>query len=263
MRLHHRALTGRARRRGPALTAGLAGAAAALLWTVLSLGGGQAALTVAQAATIAVRPITAAVAEPRDDQTALPGVRAAGLAFPYWGDRFGWRATGMRTDRLDGRRLTTVFYRRGAARIAYTIVAGPALAARSRSTSRPRHALSTSTDGGRTIVTWMRRGHTCVLSGRDVPAGALQSLAGSELATGRGTEPAAPSGHEHDLPAGVPALELAVGIAHLLERVHPGDRDLQLAAVDQIGQLGQYLGAGSGRAAFGLGAVALGARPSR
>jgi hypothetical protein len=167
VRLHHRALAGRARRRGPTLTAGLVAASAALLWTVVSLGGGQAALTVAQAATIAVRPVTAAVAEPRDGQTALPGVRAAGLAFPYWGDRFGWQATGMRTDLLGGRRLTTVFYRRGAARIAYTIVGGPALPAR----------LTSWTDGGRTIVTWMRRGHTCVLSSRDVPAGELQRLA--------------------------------------------------------------------------------------
>jgi hypothetical protein len=179
VRMHHRALVGRARRRRPALTVGLAGAAGALTWTVLSLGGGQAALTVAQAATIAVRPVTAAVAEPRANQTALPGVRAAGLAFPYWGDRFGWRATGMRTDRLDGRRLTTVFYRRGTASIAYTIVAGPTLpaAAGSRSTSRAGTLLSTARAGGRIIVTWMRRGHSCVLSGRGVPADALQSLA--------------------------------------------------------------------------------------
>lgn len=177
VRTHHRALAGdRARRRGPALSVGLAGA---LVWTVASLGGGQAALTVAQAATIAVRPITAAVAEPRDDASTLPGVRAAGLPFPYWGDRFGWEATGMRTDRLDGRRLTTVFYRRGAARIAYTIVAGPALADTGSSSASRRAGtlLSTSTAGGRTVVTWMRRGHTCVLSGRDVPADALQSLA--------------------------------------------------------------------------------------
>ncbi|MBV9803229.1 MAG: hypothetical protein JO130_08575 [Solirubrobacterales bacterium] len=167
VRVHHRALAGRARRRGPTRTVGLVGATAALLWAVVSLSGGQAALTVAQAATIAVRPVTASVAEPRDGQTALPGVRAAGLTFPYWGDRFGWRATGMRTDRLDGRPLTTVFYRRGAASIAYTIVAGPALPAR----------LTTWTDGGRTIVTWTRRGHTCVLSGRGIPARELQRLA--------------------------------------------------------------------------------------
>jgi hypothetical protein len=33
-----------------------------------------------------------------------------GVTFPYWEDRFAWRSTGARTDRLDGRTVTTVFY---------------------------------------------------------------------------------------------------------------------------------------------------------
>ncbi len=187
LRLQHQALVGhgRQRRRTPALGLGLglglAGAAGALLWTVALVGGGQAGLTVAQAATIGLRPATAAVPEPPDDQVTLPGVRVDGLPFPYWEDRFGWHATGTRTDRLDGRVLSTVFYRRGAQRIAYTIVAGeelpPVTGART-----VRHAgtlLASSTSGGRLVVTWLREGHTCVLSaGRDVPPGALLRLAG-------------------------------------------------------------------------------------
>jgi len=178
----YRALISRRRRRAPAFALGLAGAAGALLWTLAALGGGQAALTVAQAATIALRPATAGVAEPAsDDHVALPGVQADGMPFPYWEDRFGWHATGERTDRMDGRLLTTVFYRRGAERIAYTIVSGDALGpvAAARTTVRAGTMLAGSWSGGRPVVTWLREGHTCVLSGgRNVPFDALLKLAG-------------------------------------------------------------------------------------
>src|SRR5690348_2080417 len=50
-----RALVSRRRRRVPAAGLGLAAAAGALAWTIAALSGGQAALTVAKAATIAFR----------------------------------------------------------------------------------------------------------------------------------------------------------------------------------------------------------------
>jgi hypothetical protein len=179
LRMEHRVLTGHARGRVPAIGLGLAGAAGALVWTFVGLGGGQAALTVAEAATIAARPATALVAEPPDDDVTLPRVRAAGLPFPYWEDRFGWHATGTRTDVVGGRKLTTVFYRRGTQHIAYTIVPGDALppAADAHTDARARTILTTSTTGGRQVVTWLRLGHTCVLSGRGVPVAALAKLA--------------------------------------------------------------------------------------
>lgn len=177
-----RDLTSRRRPRTPAVGLGLAAAVGALVWTLTALGGGQAALTVAQAATIAVRPATTSVAEPAsDDHVALPGVQAEGMPFPYWEDRFGWHAAGERTDRLDGRMLTTVFYGRGAERIAYTIVSGNPLprVAAARTTVRGGIVLAGSWSGGRPVVTWLRRGHTCVLSGgRGVSFGALTQLAG-------------------------------------------------------------------------------------
>jgi hypothetical protein len=58
---------------------------------------------------------------------------------------------------------TTVFYRRGAHDIAYTIVSGKPLA-------RAPHA------NGLSAVTWLRRGHTCLLSGRGVTVDALVKL---------------------------------------------------------------------------------------
>ena len=178
----YRELVIRRRRRAPAVALGLAGAAGALAWAIAALGGGQAALTVSQAATIAVRPATTIVAEPAsDDHVALPGVQAEGMPFPYWEDRFGWHATGERTDHLDGRLLTTVFYRRGAERVAYTIVSGSALppVAVARTTARGGTVLAGSWSGGRPVVTWLRRGHTCVLSGGPgVSFAALTRLAG-------------------------------------------------------------------------------------
>src|SRR5437016_4752051 len=62
---------------------------------------------------------------------------------------------------------------------------------------------------------------------------------------------------QDDLAAGVPLLELAVRGPDLGQRVDAGDRDLQLALVDQPGQLGQHAGAGRGRAALGLDPVLL------
>ena len=170
----------RSRGRGLGLGLGLVSAVGTLALTVTLVGAGQTGLTLAQAATLATRPPTIAVAEPRDDGVTLPRLRAAELPFPYWGDRFDWRATGARTDRLGGRLETTVFYRRGPRLIAYTIVAGDYLAdfPGARTMLRSGTWLTVYPRlGDRVVVTWLRRGHTCVLSGRDVPLSALTALA--------------------------------------------------------------------------------------
>jgi hypothetical protein len=160
---------------------GLGGSLAALAAILVLLAAGPADPTVALAATVATRPALASVGEPRDDSVRLPGLQAAGLPFPYWEDRFGWRATGVRTDRIDGRAMTTVFYRNGAKRIAYTIVSGRSLSpgtSRVRTLTVARTELATfAKAGGQHIVTWTRRGHTCVLSGQGVPLKALLELA--------------------------------------------------------------------------------------
>jgi len=165
--------------RRPVLGFGLAGAAATVTLALATLGGGAAGLTVAQAATIAVRPAIATVPEPRDDSVTLPQLRAAGLPFPYWEDRFGWRATGMRRDRLDGQLLTTVFYRRRHELIAYTIVDGPPLPAgtSARTILRAGTSVKALPTGEASTVTWLRDGHSCVLSGVGVPLEDLVKLA--------------------------------------------------------------------------------------
>jgi hypothetical protein len=106
-------------------------------------------------------------------------VSGAGLTVPYWEDRFGWKAMGLRRDRLDGRTLTTVFYVRGGHRLAYTIVSGPALPAGlagAHAAVRAGTRLETISRAGRTVVTWRRSGRTCVLSGAGVSAAELVAL---------------------------------------------------------------------------------------
>jgi hypothetical protein len=182
LRLRRRALTPAARPRLPLFALGIGGVLGALALTLAMLSGAQGGLTVAQAATLAARAPAARVAEPAqsaDDSGKLPRISAAGLPFPYWEDRFGWVATGVRHDTLGGRTLTTVFYRFDGRRIAYTIVPGTRLpdAKGARTITRAGTVVHASTAGGRLILTWVRRGHTCVLSGAGVPLDALTALA--------------------------------------------------------------------------------------
>jgi hypothetical protein len=177
LHLHRRTLAARPRRRGPLFAVGALGTAGALLWTVAVLGGTPAGLTVAQAAALSGRPATTPVREPRDDQVTLPGLRAAGLPFPYWGDHFDWEAEGARTDGLDGRLETTVFYRRDAGSVAYTIVSGTSLPSGAGARTIVRDGIMLAVYPKLGVVTWLRRGHTCVLSGRGVPLQAMLELA--------------------------------------------------------------------------------------
>ncbi|HUA71000.1 MAG TPA: hypothetical protein VMA96_07965 [Solirubrobacteraceae bacterium] len=179
LRLRRPVLAVPGRHRPRLLGVGVAGALGALVWALAAIGGGQAGLTVADAATLAARPAIAKVPEPPDDHATLPHLRAAGLPFPYWEDRFGWKATGVRNDDVDGRALTTVFYRNQGRRIAYTIVPGTRLpgAPGAETIRRSGIVVHASTDNRRLIVTWLRRGHTCVLSGTGVRLDTLLELA--------------------------------------------------------------------------------------
>ncbi len=156
----------------------LAAVAAAVALAVLLVPSGG--LSVEDAVAAADRPPTRAA-------QAMPGVPQLldedvdGVAFPNYARRFGWRATGVRDDVLDGRRARTVHYARGDARVAYTIVAGAPL--ERPDAERGGVPLRTFDADHRTVVTWVRQGHTCVLSSKDAGAPALVELA---LWKGRG-----------------------------------------------------------------------------
>lgn len=158
----------------------LAGALAAALAAVILLlpGAAPGAPSIGQAAALSLRG--AALPPPTPDRV-HPGAKlrqdVQEVYFPNWAG-FGWHAAGQRTDHLGRRVAVTVYYQREGRRIAYTILAAPALR---RPGTQVRHLggveLQTFTSDGRVVVTWRRAEHTCVLSGSGVSAGVLLRLA--------------------------------------------------------------------------------------
>ena len=173
--------TGRARRsrRRLAIALSAAGvlAAVVLAFVVLSLSGGPAAPTVADAARLAGQPSNGPPPATLSG-TAKLAAAVQGLPFPDLSRPFGWRAVGIRQGRVGGREATVVYYGKDGRRVGYAIVAGPAL-------PRPAGSASTTVSGvrfqtmslqGRSVVTWRRHGHTCVMIG-NVPPAELLTLA--------------------------------------------------------------------------------------
>ena len=156
----------------PAVAASVA--AALLVALVLPLGG---ALTVEDTLAAATRPITSpAMHDSQNDK--LLGEQVDGVRFPNFAGKFGWRAAGVREDELEGRDMRTVFYERGGKRIAYTIVSGEQLEwPDAEPTVRDGVKLRPFDEDGREVVTWLRGGQTCVLSGEGVSEATLLELA--------------------------------------------------------------------------------------
>src|SRR4051794_6644838 len=157
------------------LPAGIAAAAAAIALIVVLAGGATSTSAILAAAT---RPPTGTISlDPA--QPALLRDRVETVRFPNFQGKFGWEATGVRTDEIGGRTAKTVFYRHEGRRIAYTIVEGEALAWPGDAAKAPRDGVDMRTfkDGDRTVVTWRRDGHTCILSATNVPTDELLTLA--------------------------------------------------------------------------------------
>jgi hypothetical protein len=147
---------------------------------VLALPSGTpAAPSVAQAAALALRGVARPAPGPDPKYPSFKlGRNVEEVYFPNWQDRFKWNAVGQRTDRIGGRQAVTVYYERHGNRIAYTIVSRPTLSQPSApQTLLNGTELRTFRVNGRLVVTWQRDGHTCVLSGTDVPVALLQRLA--------------------------------------------------------------------------------------
>jgi hypothetical protein len=165
----------------PRLAAAAAVAAAAALAIALSVGGASnAGPTLGQTAALTLRPPTAGAPAKSPNGHAVLTAAVDGVSFPYWEDSLGWRSTGTRTDRLGGRTVMTVFYSdRAGQRVGYAIVSGkPAPKVTGGQTAlrrgRPYRLLVAN---GEPVVTWLRDGRMCVVSGSGVSAATLLKLA--------------------------------------------------------------------------------------
>ncbi len=168
------------RRTAALIAAGAAGLGAVVAGIVVGIGAGGAVAqaSVLQAAAVSSRPPQHGVSQARSRSNDLPGVHAGTLSYPYW-DRFGYRATGVRYDRLGGQQLTTVVYRHGSSRVAYEIVAGAPLklGTPAQQTVRGGLVLRSFNSPRGLVVTWTRHGHTCVLVGEHTTLAVLLKLA--------------------------------------------------------------------------------------
>jgi hypothetical protein len=171
-------LAERAAYRRPVLVGvGLAAAAAAvvLALTVPGLGGPS----LAQAATLGALPADNPAPAQQAEEPKLLDLSVDGVPFPAYAAKFGWEATGARTDSLDGRRAVTVFYEKEGEQIAYTIVSGDPLDVPDDATRVTREGTDVYVTqiSGHPVVTWQRGGRTCILTGSGVDPDTMVELA--------------------------------------------------------------------------------------
>ena len=171
------------RRFSPLGLAGTGAVAAAVVAIAVAVGHGGAGshvLSLRQAAALTQRAATLPAPLESSAHRAQLASAVNGVPFPYWEDRFGWRSTGSRTDRVDGRSITTVFYADSSGRrIGYAILAGtPALRVVGGVIAwRGGVSYRLLSENGVAVVTWLRDGHLCVVSGRGVSSTTLLGLA--------------------------------------------------------------------------------------
>jgi hypothetical protein len=166
---------------GRLVLAGAIAVAVAVLAVVLvsGVGSGPAAPSLSEAAKLTLAPATSPAPPESSTHRAQLAANVDGVHFPYWEGGLGWRSTGSRVDRVHGRRIATVFYGDRAGRqIGYTIVSGPAPKVSGGTTAR-RDGIpyALHNERGVAVVTWLRSGHLCVVSGRGVDSATLLHLA--------------------------------------------------------------------------------------
>ncbi len=189
LRAHVEELTGTATtpRRAPRwrrafVLPGVTALAAAVAAVVILVSGGGTAPTVPAAARLALASATLPTPAVDPAQSKNLTLVAAGIPFPAWGPQAGWTANGARTDTVDGRKITTVFYRgRKGGRIGYAITNGaPLTGVHGQTVTRGGVRYTLQQSGPARLISWVRSGHTCVIAGRSVSYAALVALATAE-----------------------------------------------------------------------------------
>jgi hypothetical protein len=160
-------------------TAAGALAVVALVLALTLSGGARSGPSLREAAALTLMPASSVAPHESVSHQAELAAAVDGVAFPYWQDRLGWRSTGTRTDRIGGREVTTVFYaNRAGSQVGYAIVGGlpaPSVSG-GRRWSRGGVSYMVQRVAGAPVVTWLRHGHLCVVSGRGVNAATLVGL---------------------------------------------------------------------------------------
>ncbi|HEY7967926.1 MAG TPA: hypothetical protein VID68_12950 [Solirubrobacteraceae bacterium] len=151
-------------------------AAAAAVIVALILAGGSSPPTALRAARLALASATG----PAPHALVASGTS---IAFPDWSRR-GWPSSGARSDRLDGRTVTTEYYRayRASAAIGYSIVSGAPVrwGESGRTVVRAHGDYLLLSGGGAHIVAWVQQGHTCILASRTASDATLLTLAAAQ-----------------------------------------------------------------------------------
>jgi anti-sigma factor RsiW len=176
----------RSKRRGAALgrgrrwlapwpAAGLSGAVAAVVAAVVVFAGGSGSLTVAAAARVAERgPAHAAPAADPGNAEFL-AAHVGTVRFPA--SLGSYDVAGERTDRLDGRRIVTVYYGDRGVSVSYTVLAQPALPQKFNHVAEPGSVwYFVGRLHGRAAIVWRNDGHTCIISSSRLSSQALLQL---------------------------------------------------------------------------------------
>jgi hypothetical protein len=152
-------------------------AAAIAIAIAVIVGTGATGPTLSEAAAFTLKPALGPAPGHSFDGTL--DLDVDGVPYPYWQDEYGWRASGSRVDKIDGRQATTVFYTKGNKRIGYTIVTGDAVGVPGSAEATVKHGtrFRSVPFRGTTVITWERRGHSCILSGVNVSRAQLLKLA--------------------------------------------------------------------------------------
>ena len=151
----------------PAVVAATAVAVLVIALVVALFAGGPGGSRVVQAAELSLSPSTEPAPPTNLEQPALIERSFAGVTFPAWSGKFGWRTDGARSDRVDGRRTTTVYYTHTHHRIGYTVISGRTIAPPEDAEMLTVRGLELHRFrlGVQDVVTFERNGRTCVLSG--------------------------------------------------------------------------------------------------
>ncbi len=159
-------------------TGGIAVAVAAVILALFVIPSGVTGGTLlAEAAATHARASERPAPPPRN--AALLDLERFGVMFPNWTGEFEWTAVGARDDRVRGRDVATVTYRKGDATLGYSVISGDRVDApgSARALIRDGVPLRVFRDGDRTIVVFDRGSRTCVVSGVGVPEDTLTKLA--------------------------------------------------------------------------------------